>query len=87
VVSVAFAHRAGILEDRVADIGVETAAGYRRRGYAQAAVAALVGHFTQRGGEARYGCSPSNQASMAIAQSVGFVPYGKSLILSAPRAA
>jgi hypothetical protein len=87
VVSVAFAHRTGILEDCVADLGVETAPGYRRRGYAQAAVSALVGHFTQGGGEARYGCSPSNLASMATARSVGLVPYGQSLILSAPWAA
>ena len=85
VVSVAFAHRARVLEDVVADIGVDTAARHRRRGYAQAAVSALVAHFTDRGGEARYGCSPSNQASIATARSVGFVPYARSLILSAPR--
>ena len=85
VVSVAYAHRAGVMEDMVADIGVETAPGHRRRGWARAAVSALVGHFTERGGEARYGCSPDNKASVATAESVGFVPYGKSLILSAPR--
>ena len=85
VVSVAFAHRAGVLEDVVADVGVETAAGHRRQGYAQAAVSALVAHFTDRSGEARYGCSPSNEASRTTARSVGFVPYGRSLILSAPR--
>ena len=85
VVSVAFAHRAGILEDRVADVGVETALAYRRQGGAQAAVSALVAHFTAHGGEARYGCSPSNEASVGTARSVGFIPYGKSLILSAPR--
>jgi len=86
IVSVAFAHRAGVMEDSVADVGVETAPGYRRRGYAQTAVSALVEHFTRSGGEARYGCSRGNVASMATARSVGFVPYGVSLILAAPSA-
>ena len=31
------------------------------------------------------GCSPENHASIATARSVGFVPYGTSLVLSAPR--
>jgi GNAT superfamily N-acetyltransferase len=85
VVSVAFAHRAGVLEDVVADVGVETAPRYRRRGFAQAAVSALAAHFTERGGESRYSCNPDNVASIATARSVGFVRYGKSLILSSPR--
>jgi hypothetical protein len=85
VVSVALAHRTGLMEDCVADLGVGMALGYRRSGYAKTCVSALVGHFTSRGGEARYGCSPDNAASIATARSVGFVPYGRSLILSAPR--
>jgi ribosomal protein S18 acetylase RimI-like enzyme len=83
-VSVAYAHRTGVMEDRVACLGVETAPGYRRRGYAQACVSGVVAEITARGGEARYGCSPSNEASQATARSVGFVPYGQSLILAAP---
>jgi ribosomal protein S18 acetylase RimI-like enzyme len=85
VVSLAHAHRPGVMEDRVADLGVGTAPGYRRRGYAQTAVSAVVEHITRDGGEARYGCSPSNLASIATARSVGFVPYGISLVLSASR--
>jgi len=84
VASVAYAHRTGIVEDLVADLGVETAPRYRRRAYAKTAVAAVVEHITTNGGEARYGCSPGNRASIATARSVGFVPYGRSLILSAP---
>ena len=84
VVSVASSHRTGVMEYLVADAGVETALAYRRRGCAKTAVSALVGHFTQAGGEARYGCSPGNLASIATARSVGFVPYGTSLVLSAP---
>ena len=87
VVSVAYAHRVGVLEDVVADVGVETAVSHRQRGYAKVVVSALVAHFTDLGGEARYACSPSNEASIATAKSAGFIPYGKSLILSAPRIA
>jgi len=85
VVAIAHAHRSGLMEDRIADLGVETAPGYRRRGYAKTAVSAVVEHVASRGGEAKYGCSPNNGASIATACSVGFVPYATSLILSAPR--
>lgn len=84
VVSMAHAHRPGLMEDQVADLGGVTAPGYRRRGYAQTGVSAVVAYITQAGGEARYGCSPGNRASIATARSVGFVPYGSSLILAAP---
>lgn len=84
VASYAFAHRPGVMEDQVADIGVETAPEYRRRGFAKTAVSAVVEHITRTGGEARYGCRPDNLASIATARSVGFVPYGTSLVLAAP---
>jgi hypothetical protein len=84
VVSVAYSHRCGLLEDRVADLGVETAPAYQRRGYAQTAVSAVVAEITARGGEARYGCSVDNVASAATARSVGFVPYATVLVLAAP---
>lgn len=84
VASVAYAHRTGLMEDCVADLGVETAPAYRRRGCASTAVSAVVAHVAREGGEARYGCDPANMASIATARSVGFVPYGRSLILSAP---
>ena len=84
VASYAFAHRPGVMEDQVADIGVETAPAYRRRGYAKTAVSAVLAHITRTGGEARYGCRPDNLASIATARSVGFVPYGTNLVLAAP---
>ena len=73
------------MENEVADLGVETAPACRRRGYAKTAVSAVVAHITERGGEARYGCSPDNHASIATARSAGFAPYGTALTLSAPR--
>lgn len=86
IAAVAYAHRAGVMEGVVADIGVETATAYRGRGYAKAAVSALVWHYTERGGEAKYSCNPENVASMATARSVGFAPYARSLVLSVPLA-
>ena len=68
VVSVAYAHRSGFMEDEVADLGVETAPAYRRRGCASAVVSAVVEHFTCTGGEAVYCCVPDNLASAATAR-------------------
>ena len=73
------------MEDRVADIGVETAEGHRCRGYAKTVVSAVAGHIIDAGGETRYACRPDNVASIATARSCGFVDYARSLILSAPR--
>jgi ribosomal protein S18 acetylase RimI-like enzyme len=85
VVSLAHAHRPGLMEDQVADLGVPgTVPAYRRRGYAKTCVSAVVEHITRTGGEARYGSAPENAASIATARSVGFVPYGVSLVLAAP---
>lgn len=84
VASVAFAHRTGVMEDRVADLGVVTAPAYRGRGYAKTVVSAVVEHITRAGGEALYVCRPDNYPSRAVARSVGFVPYGTSLVLAAP---
>jgi hypothetical protein len=83
VVSVAYAHRTGLFENRVADLGVETARGYRRRGYAKTTVSAVTAHVICRGGEGFYGCSINNDASIATARSVGYVPYARVLVLAA----
>jgi RimJ/RimL family protein N-acetyltransferase len=82
IVSVAYAHRTGIMEDRVADLGVVTSKPFRRRGYAKAAVHAITQHFTKKFGEAWYHCSPNNAASIATATSVGYVHCADSMILA-----
>jgi len=85
VVSLAHAHRPGVMEGQVADLGVPgTVPACRRRGFAKACVSAVVEHVTRMGGDARYGCDPANLASIATARSVGFVPYGTQLVLAAP---
>jgi hypothetical protein len=87
-VSIAHAHRTGVMEERVADLGVPgTAEPYRRRGYARTAVSAVVSDVVDRGGEALYVCSPRNEASIATAHSVGFALLARSLVLSSPAGA
>ncbi len=53
------------------EIAVETAPAYRRRGYARAAVAALLADRTTAGREVCYRCAETNTASMALAASLG----------------
>jgi len=84
VVSVAYAHRSGLMEDQIADLGVETAAPYRNCGYAKTVVSAVTDHITSTGGEAIYNCSSSNLASMATASRVGYRLYGKTIVITAP---
>ena len=81
--SIAFAHRTGVMEERIVDLAITTASAYRGRGYAKTAVSAVVEHVARDGGEAIYGCRPDNHASIATARGVGFVPYARTLILSA----
>lgn len=85
IVPVAFSHRSGILEHKVADLGVETSPAHRRRGYAQTVVSPVVASITHQGGEARYGCAIDNSASAATARSVGFVPYATVPVLASPQ--
>jgi len=73
------------MENQVADIGLPgTSPGYRRRGYAKKVISALIERFMHRAGKVRHATSPDNHASMATVCSVGFVPYARSLYLSAP---
>jgi ribosomal protein S18 acetylase RimI-like enzyme len=84
VVSVAWAHQTGVMDDKIACVGIATAPAHRRRGCAATALSMLVEHFAATGGEAYYCCDPDNAASVATARSVGFAPYATSLILDAP---
>lgn len=84
VVSVTFAHRTMLMEDQIVDVGIETSPNYRQRGYASAALSALTSHIIDLGGEGYYCCAPENAASINTARSVGYMPYGSSLMLVAP---
>ena len=79
VVALAFAHKTGIMEKSVAEVGVITAEPYRGRGHAQAALSLLVRDVLQRDGVVRYECDPDNAASIAVARKVDLAEYGMSL--------
>lgn len=79
----AYAHKTNIMEDQVADIGVDTALLYRKRGHAKAAVVAVTNEMTSTGGEAIYSCGKDNLASIATASSVGFELYAKRIVIAA----
>lgn len=82
VVAVAYAHRSGLMEDQIVDIGVETAEPYRRRGYAKTVVSAVTARITRSEGEGVYVCGASNQASIATARSAGYELYGQGIVLA-----
>lgn len=82
IVSLAHAHKTGKYENIVADIGVETSKRYRKRGYAKECVHSVAKHIINNNGESVYKCSPENIASIKTALTVGYEPYGKSLIFS-----
>lgn len=61
------------MADRVAEPGIATLAGYRRRGYAKAAVGALLRHLLSDGRVPLWSCAAHNVASRRLAESLGFI--------------
>ena len=59
-----------------ADLGVDTRAAHRRRGHARAVTASLVAAVIASGRTPVMGALDSNRASIALADSLGFVPAG-----------
>lgn len=55
------------------EVGIETAVGYRRKGYAKRALSALIRELEGRGIRPIYICSENNRASVKTAESCGFV--------------
>lgn len=53
------------------EIGVDTAEGYRRRGFAKACVSALASELSRLGHTAIYECASGNMASIRLAESLG----------------
>ena len=58
------------------DIGVETAEGYRGKGYGRIVAAAMVKETLRRGKIPVWGCDTKNEASMRLALSLGFETVG-----------
>jgi hypothetical protein len=61
--------------DRAAELAVETAPPFRRRGYARQTAAAWGHHVLKRGKVAFYSHASDNLASEALAQSLGLVQF------------
>ncbi len=61
----------------VTEIGVETAVGYRKHGYASSCTAALAGALLDEGIYVTYETDCDNIASKMTAERVGFRQYGK----------
>lgn len=64
-------------EDTDIDIGVDTAEGYRGRGYAASNVASLVYYLLDTGVTVTYTAEDGNLPSMALAEKVGFDKYAR----------
>ena len=62
--------------DHLADLGVVTLPGHRGRGHARAVIRALSRHALDLGLEPQYRCQLDNDASVALAESLGFVELG-----------
>ena len=63
--------------DRIADVGVLTHPNYRGSGLGKAVVAALASIGQDEGRIVQYEADETNQASLAIARSLGFVEYAR----------
>lgn len=59
-----------------AEVTVYTNPQYRNRGWGRSVVSALVGDLLQRGKSPLYEVSPQNEASLILAQALGFVDTG-----------
>ena len=59
-----------------AEISVQTVAGYQRRGFARAVINALIANIQDSGRTPLFRVEMSNQASLELANAVGFKPTG-----------
>ena len=66
-----------------AEISVQTAAGYQRRGFARSVVQALIADIQSSGRTPLYRVATANEASQALAQSVGFRPTSFEFVMLA----
>jgi isopenicillin N synthase-like dioxygenase/RimJ/RimL family protein N-acetyltransferase len=71
---------AGSETETLWDISIDTIDAYRRRGYGGVCVAFLIEHFRQLGKEPVWGALESNEASMRLAEKLGFVPVDRLIV-------
>ncbi len=56
------------------DVGIDTLEGHRRKGHARACYLSLASHLAAQGLSPVWGAYEDNEASLAMAESLGFVP-------------
>lgn len=62
-----------ITNDGALDINVETAAEWRKKGYATAVVVSLAEYLLNKGEQVSYSCRCTNTASIKVAEKAGFI--------------
>ena len=67
----------GDQEERIIEIGVETAPEYRRRGYGISCAAALATELYSRGMDVLYECASGNEGSVALVKRLGGKLFAK----------
>jgi GNAT superfamily N-acetyltransferase len=76
IVSMTDAPTVPYLADAIVEIGVNTLADYRRRGYARRVCLAALAEILRQGKTPVWSCRTTNAASRALAVSVGFRQFG-----------
>lgn len=69
------------MADAIQHTGIYTLAGERRKGFAACTAALAARQLIRQGICPQWECSASNEASFALAQKVGYEPYGMAYIL------
>jgi RimJ/RimL family protein N-acetyltransferase len=81
--AVAFCY-AGSITETLWDVSIDTLERYQRRGHATKVAAFLIEHYQTLGKEPVWAAFSSNEASVALAGRLGFVPVGSLSVFSAP---
>jgi RimJ/RimL family protein N-acetyltransferase len=81
--AVAFCY-AGSITETLWDVAIDTLELYQRRGHATKVATFLIEHYQALGKEPVWGAFLSNEASVALAARLGFLPVGSLSVFSAP---
>jgi len=73
----------GLSTEGLWDVGIETLAPYRRRGYAALCFSYMARHMRERGKEPVWGALDSNAPSMRLAARLGFEPVDRVFVFGA----
>jgi GNAT superfamily N-acetyltransferase len=76
---------AGSITESLWDVGIDTIDGHRRRGHARACYLALASYLAEQGLEPVWGAYEDNDASLAMAHRLGFVPVDELWVIEIGR--